>query len=273
MTMLDHLPALRSPDSLLGRAQLSGLRALLAALQSGGGPGVTVTDHLDAQPDPDVVVVLVADRAPTPATVEHLRHHLARGGRAVVALSPASALALAPLVSFRATGSVLAAPGADNPLVLDPHLVGTGAGVLGGLHLEADDLVALEATVTPTVTPAVTLAAGASTVVNATLGASGQARASSFAMRGNLRRSARGRMAGGSPPTHRTVAGNATLSVRDRRRNRDSALCGMPPSFSMLAPSFESSVPESQSGKNRTVVQTRSVNCDDTVRLVCTLRQ
>ncbi|HEY5156070.1 MAG TPA: DUF4350 domain-containing protein [Acidimicrobiales bacterium] len=158
MTMLDHLPALRSPDSLLGRAQLSGLRALLAALQSGGGPGVTVTDHLDAQPDPDVVVVLVADRAPTPATVEHLRHHLARGGRAVVALSPASALALAPLVSFRATGSVLAAPGTDNPLVLDPHLVGTGAGVLGGLHLEADDLVALEATVTPTVTPAVTLA-------------------------------------------------------------------------------------------------------------------
>ena len=158
MTMLDHLPALRSPDSLLGRAQLSGLRALLAALQSGGGPGVTVTDHLDARPDPEVVVVLVADRPPTPATTEHLRHHLTRGGRAVVAVSPASAPALAPLVSLRAAGSVLATPGTDNPLVLDPHLVGTGTGALDGLHLEADDLVALDATGTPAVTPVVTLA-------------------------------------------------------------------------------------------------------------------
>ena len=83
MTVLDHVPPLTSPDSLLGRTHLSGLRALLGALQAEGGRSVTVTDHLAGDAQPETTIVLVLEAPASPATIEHLAHHLAGGGRAL----------------------------------------------------------------------------------------------------------------------------------------------------------------------------------------------
>ena len=173
MTVLDHVPALTSPDSLLGRPQLSGLRALLAARQAHGAPPVTVTDHLDGETEPDTTIVLVLDATPLPATIEGLAHHLARGGRAVVAVTPASAPALTPLAAVRPGTTVVAGPRADDPLVMDPHVVAYGAGPLSGLRVEADDLLPLLAggPATPAAGPsAVALAVDDAVVVSAEIG-------------------------------------------------------------------------------------------------------
>ena len=176
MTLLDHLPALSSPDSLLGRPHLSGLRALLAALPANGGRPVAVTDHLDGGTGTNAVPVLILD-GPTPArTLDHLRRHLTLGGRAVVAVSPQSAPMVAQIAPIQPADRIMVGPRADDPLVMDPHVVGSGTGPLDGLRLEADDLVSLlgtddgtETTAARSVHPAV-LVADQAVVVAAQVG-------------------------------------------------------------------------------------------------------
>jgi len=172
MTLLDHLPPLSSPDSLLGRSQLSGFRALLAALQANGGRPVAVTDHLDGGTQLDAVAVLVLDGTVAQSTIDHLRRHLERGGRAVVAVSPESAVSVAAIAPIEPGDDVLAGVRAEDPLVLNPHLVGSGTGPLDGLHVEADDLLALratETTSTETIGPLVTVG-GQPVVISAPIG-------------------------------------------------------------------------------------------------------
>ena len=154
MTVLDHVPTLTSPDSLLGRPHLSGLRALLGALQAEGGRSVTVTDHLTGDAQPDTTIVLLLESPAPAATVEHLAHHLAGGGRALVAVTPESAPSLVPIAPLRPGTSVVVGPRSDDPLVMDPHVVAAGRGPLDGLDVEADDLVPLLAADQPSAPPA-----------------------------------------------------------------------------------------------------------------------
>jgi alpha-ketoglutarate-dependent taurine dioxygenase len=125
----------------------SGLQALLAAMPSPVWLGL---GGLEAPVPTTMPLLLVLPSAPDADTVDRLRQHLLGGGRAVVAVTPTSAEWLPVGARVQAEREVLAAPDADDPLVLDPHLRGHGHDSdglrLDGLVLEADDLVALRTT-------------------------------------------------------------------------------------------------------------------------------
>lgn len=74
---------------------------------------------------------------------------MAHTALAALGFADPSCLARDGRVVTTRSGPPLGAPRPDDPIVLDPHLVATGVGPLAGLHLEADDLTAVDGPGTP----------------------------------------------------------------------------------------------------------------------------
>jgi L-asparagine oxygenase len=130
MTLLDD----RSHGFLgladLGGPDRSGWRALL--------------EHVGAVVYVASVPVTILETEPDPVVLRDLQTHLASGGRAVVAAGNGATPALREVFGLpQGDARTLAVVRADNPLVLDAHVVAEGRGPLAGLRLESDDLVGL----------------------------------------------------------------------------------------------------------------------------------